>query len=344
MTLKKGNKVGEKISFLGVDDGHYAVKIVTESGETFKVPSRAALGKQMIAIGNGSEGMVYQTEGGRVYTVSEFLPTAEDTRFADYPKSDLNLVVVADALRRAGYGGRSVKITTGLPVSSYYLGNGQPNQPLIDAKVANLQKRVTCEDLPLANIVTSTVAAEAVAAYVDHLMDLDGDPVEDYDAIQRFSVGVIDVGGKTTDCAVVRPGMMVDVSRSGSNDIGLLMLEQALGSHLRTALEVDAALSPTLIEGAMTKGKVRLYGKEHDVSEIVEREKKQLADKIMSAVRTKIGSGADLEYVLFVGGGALMLKDQLLTHFPHARVPEQPDFANARGMLKFAKHVVGESA
>ena len=39
--------------------------------------------------------------------------------------------------------------------------------------------------------------------------------------------------------------------------------------------------------------------------------------------------------------GAIVLRDQLLKHYPHARVPDQPEFANARGMLKFAKHVVG---
>ena len=39
--------------------------------------------------------------------------------------------------------------------------------------------------------------------------------------------------------------------------------------------------------------------------------------------------------------GAVHPWQQEVFDYPHARVPHQPEFANARGMLKFAKHVVG---
>ena len=50
-------------------------------------------------------------------------------------------------------------------------------------------------------------------------------------------------------------------------------------------------------------------------------------------------SRADIQAILILAVDCL--REQLLKHYPHARVPEQPEFANARGMLKFAKHVVG---
>ena len=327
--------------FLGVDDGHYAIKIVSDTGETFTVPSRGALGKHVITLKGDDEGVFYDTEEGKTYTVSEHLPKFEDTRFLEYPKSELNRVLVHDALRRAGYGGRNVRITTGLPVSYYYLPNGEKNQLLIDAKITNLRRSVACGDLPLAHIIENTVTTEAVASFVDQLMDIDGTPSDDYEELTQVSVGVIDVGGKTTDCAVLLPGMMVDSSRSGSNDVGVLMLVEAIGAKLRAQLGLDTPLWAPSIERAMRTGMIRLYGKEQSVEGIVNEEKERLADQIMSAVRTKVGSGVDLDHVLFVGGGAIVLKEQLLKHYPHARVPEQPEFANARGMLKFAKHVVG---
>ena len=128
--------------FIGVDDGHYAIKIVAETGETFSVPSRGAIGKHLITLKGEDEGIFYDTEEGQTFTVSEFLPRFEDTRFLEYPRSQLNRVLVHDALRRAGYGGRNVRITTGLPVSYYYMPNGEKNQTLIDSKVANLRKLV----------------------------------------------------------------------------------------------------------------------------------------------------------------------------------------------------------
>ncbi len=327
--------------FIGVDDGHYAIKIVAETGETFSVPSRGAIGKHLITLKGEDEGIFYDTEEGQTFTVSEFLPRFEDTRFLEYPRSQLNRVLVHDALRRAGYGGRNVRITTGLPVSYYYMPNGEKNQALIDSKVANLRKLVKCGDLPLAKIIENTVTTEAVASFVDQLMDIDGSPSDDYEELTQVPVGVIDVGGKTTDCAVLLPGMMVDSSRSGSNDVGVLMLVEAVSAKLRAHLDLDTALPTSAIERALRTGTVKIYGKEQSVKEIVDEEKERLADQIMSAVRTKVGSGVDLDHVLFVGGGAIVLREQLLKHYPHARVPEQPEFANARGMLKFAKHVVG---
>jgi len=340
-TSQMSESNSDKDLFVGVDDGHYAIKIVLETGQTFSIPSRAAAGKHLISLRDSDDGVFYDTEEGRTFTVSAQLPKFEDTRFMDYPKSELNRVLVHDALRRAGLGGRNVRITTGLPVSYYYLANGEKNQALIDAKVANLGKRVSYGDTPLAKIVANTVTTEAVASFVDQLMDLDGNPSGDFQNLSEMPVGVIDVGGKTTDCAVLLPGMVVDPSRSGSNDVGVLQLMENVGAKLLAHLQLDAALPASAIEKALTTGTVRLYGKEQDVKKIIDDEKERLTQQIMSAVRTKVGSGADLDHVLFVGGGALVLKEQLLKHYPHARVPDEPVFANARGMLKFAKHVVG---
>lgn len=337
--LKMSSEKENTDLFIGVDDGHYAIKIVAETGETFSVPSRGSVGKHLIALKEGDD-VFYETEEGQTFTVSEFLPHYEDTRFNNYPRSELNRALVHDALRRAGYGGRNVRITTGLPVSYYYLPNGEKNQTLIDAKVANLRKGVT-SSLPLANIVENTVTTEAVAAFVDQLMDIDGTPSDDYEDLVNVSIGVIDVGGKTTDSAVLLPNMYVDTSRSGSSDVGVLQLVEALGAKLRAKLDLDNALSTTAIERALRTGTVRISGREESVQEIIEEEKERLAAHIMSAVRTKVGSGSDLDRVLFVGGGAIVLKDQLLRHYPHGVVPDHPEFANARGMLKFAKHVVG---
>ncbi|MGK9007660.1 plasmid segregation protein ParM domain-containing protein, partial [Citrobacter europaeus] len=71
----------------------------------------------------GAEEGLYKTEEGLDYTVSEYLPNADDTRFKDYPRSPLNRVLVHHALRVAGFGGKDVSIATGLPVSYYYMAD-----------------------------------------------------------------------------------------------------------------------------------------------------------------------------------------------------------------------------
>jgi len=327
-----------KPRFVGVDDGHYSIKVIGDNGEMITVPSRGLQGRHIISTGE-DDGSFYLTEGTS-YTVNEYLQNAEDTRFSDYPRSNLNRVLVHHALRLAGYGGKDVSIATGLPVSYYYLNSGEKNDPLISSKVQSLAKAVE-SGKPTAKIVSNIVTTEAIAAYFDQLMDMEGQPSADHDELSEAMVGVIDVGGKTTDCAVVYPGgMAVDSARSGSNDNGVLKLNSAVESKLRTTFDLDNVV-PRMVESAIRHGKVKIAGEEKDVSAMVNEEKQKLADAIMAGVRTKIGNGKDLDFILFVGGGAIVLRDQLAKHYPHARFPDRPEFANARGMYKIAKYIFG---
>jgi plasmid segregation protein ParM len=328
-----------KQNFVGVDDGHYAVKVVTEDGQYFSFPSRARAGRHLIAW-QGGENNFYTAEEGVSYTVSDGLADTEDTRFSDFPRHPLNRVLVHHALAKSGFGDKDVVIATGLPVSYYYVG-GKPNEILIAAKSENLSKKVVSDSGPLARIVRNDVTTEAIAAYFDQIIGMDGQPTEVYEQISEASVGVIDIGGKTTDCAVIMPGgAHVDDARSGSKDIGVLMLNDAVESELRAKFQLDV-IPPALIERAVMNGIARISGKDHDVSDIVNRQKEALAEKIMSVVRSTIGAGRDLEWILFVGGGSLVMKEQLAKYFEHARFPDRPEYANARGMLKIAKYVNG---
>lgn len=336
------SKAAAAAQFVGVDDGHYGIKVVTESGAMFTVPSRASSGKHLIewAGGNG-DGAIYVVEEGGDYTAHGHLTEYADTRFREYPHSALNRVLVHHALRKAGFAGKEVSIATGLPVSYYYNG-AEPNKSFIEGKVENLQKAVMCETGGCARIVENMVTTEAIAAYFDQIIGMDGSPTPAYAEIADAHVGVIDVGGKTTDCAVILPGgAHVDTQRSGSSDVGVLKLNDTIEAMMRSKFKFDM-VPPRLIESAVSSGRIKVYGKEEDVSDLVREAKEALADSIMGIVRTKIGTGKDLDFVLLVGGGSIVMRDQLAKHFPHARFPEHPEFANARGMLKIAKYVFGK--
>ncbi len=355
MTKEKGNRMAKTnpeaasqaaaTQFVGVDDGHYAVKVVTEDGQMFSIPSRARSGKHLTAWQGTSEsdGGIYRTEEGGLFTVHEHLSDSDDTRFRDYPLSPLNRVLVHHALRRAGLGGQRVNICTGLPVSYYYVG-GEKNQVLIDGKEQNLRKSVSAEHGECAVIDGNTVTTEAIAAYFDQIMNMDGSETDVYGEVEKAMVGVVDVGGKTTDSVVVLPGgMQIDNARSGSTDIGILNLNDTIEAVLRTKFNFDR-VPVSMIEDAISTGSIKEYGKRHDVTDIVRKAKEDLADGILANVRAKIGTGRDLEWVLFVGGGSMVMREQLARNFPHARFPDRPEMANARGMFKIAKYVFGAGA
>lgn len=338
-------KAADKKIYVGVDDGHYAVKVATESGACFSIPSRCKTGKHLISWdtrGDEGDGGIYTTvDEGLTFTAHSHLQDCDDTRFRDFPLSPLNRVLVHHALRRAGFGGKEVNIVTGLPMSYYYVG-AQPNTALIDGKQENLAKQLTCESGVCAKIVSNGVTSEAIAAYFDQLINLDGTKSEVYDEFHNAHVGVIDVGGKTTDCAVILPGSSdVDPVRSGSGDVGILKLNDVVEAELRTKFGFDNV--PTrVLESAISTGKIKVYGQEQDVRALVSRAKEVLAESILSQVRAKIGTGKDLDLILFVGGGSIVMRDQLASKFPHCRFPENPEFANSRGMLKIAKYIFGD--
>lgn len=335
-TAKNGKR-----HYIGVDDGHWGIKIYTEDGKMLTIPSRARSGRHVISIGESEDNDFYSLEDGSAFTVNPHLTQFEDTRFKEYPKSTLNAVLVHHALYKAGFGGQDVAIETGLPVSHYYLADGTKDQTLIDAKKANLKRKVERGGgNALANIVQADVTTEAIAAYIDLLMDNEGNPTEHAEELQQSTSGFIDIGGRTTDSVVLLPGQQVVTERSGSSDVGVLQLNENVASKLRTQFDLDQ-VPPIMVEKAIREGVVRIFGKDEPVGDLVRSEKEKLADQIMAAVRVKIGSGKDLEFVEFVGGGAIVMRDQLAKHFPHARFPVHPEYANARGMMKIAKFIIG---
>ena len=110
----------QEISFIGVDDGHYATKLVAADGKVYSYPSRAKQGLHTIDLSEDQDYGVYDIpSSNNKYTVHEHVTEPEETRFDGYPSSDLNLVLVHNALACAGFGGRKVVIATGLPVENY---------------------------------------------------------------------------------------------------------------------------------------------------------------------------------------------------------------------------------
>lgn len=344
MTQQAQNeKQTQAVRYVGADDGHFGIKLVVDDGQRLYIPSRLALGAQVISIGTEADDNMYATEDGTTYTVSADLPHI-DTRFGDYGLSDINRVLVNHALIKAGLGGQEVRLVTGLPVADYFTGN-VPNETFIEKKVKSLTDHTVRNMNPAvkcAAIKGHSVVSEAIAAFFDLLIDDGGNiNVDIQDMVASGPIGIIDIGGKTTDCAVIiNGGKSVDGSRSGTAKLGALSLNDALDVRLKQKFELDS-LTPARVEKAVESGKLRIFQKDEDVSALVLEEKTALATQIISEIKRKFRDASDLEGVFFVGGGSLLLKDQLASLYPHARIVPDPQFANARGMLKVAKYIKG---
>lgn len=330
MTKKSDSKSTEPI-LVGVDDGFAATDVVVMEGGKItleiSIPSRARQGEDGHEAFGESTGPhpCYETDG-LVYTVSDSY-NAESAGFNEYPFSGMNRVVIHHALRVAGLAGRDVRIATGLPLSNYYLGaTANKNDDVLMRKDASVRSTVkSMDNSPLANILSHEVCPEGLSSWIDYAVDEHG--------LFRVSldetVGVIDIGGRTTDVAVMLPGGKPDHARKGSAMIGVLNVV----SDLETALLPQGKFPSMVIEKALRTRTIKRHGSELDISEAIDKAVRDVGEKIKRSVDRILNDTVDIDRILLVGGGAYFFKEAL-SGYPQLLVPSTPEFANARGFAK----------
>lgn len=312
----------------GVDDGYAETKVITAGGKKVRIVSSARAGIHGLSF-LGSEdqlGASYET-AGRKFTIGKFID-GEETRFSEYPTSDLNRVVVHHALRLAGLAGKRVKIATGLQLSTYFRGDGR-DEEMIASKRASMIKKVTALDGgKTAEIVDNVVLPQAVASWFDYAYDDKGNAIE-----MEGPAGVIDIGGKTTDCVTILPGHQIDHSRSGTGEIGVMNIYEVIGEKLRGDYG-EGPISRHVYDQALRTGTIKRFGKTINIQPTVNAAIEEISERVLREAQRHFGSGAHLDVILFVGGGATFMK-KLIKEFPNAHVQPEPEFANARGMWKY---------
>lgn len=338
-----------QLVYVGVDDGHFGTKVCLESGECFYRASRVARGLQAAGFGDDRQDTAYEISGEH-FTVVENTPliAAEDPRYVipAYPINPINRVLVHHSLMSAGLGGKEVAIVTGLPIEEYYVpGTNNKNSDLIDKKMAHLLSADIKNVNPtvhLAKIAKHNVVSEGIAAFFDMALNLDGsENQETSKLIADRAMAIVDVGGKTTDIALVMEnGRGLYGTRSGTAALGALNLTEEVGAQLQLRFKLNSVPPAKHIEQAIKTKVYSLYGQEHDVSDIVNQVASSLASKIIGFMRKKIGEGHDIGSVAYVGGGTIDLSEHFRKIYTGLSIfPERPEFANARGAMKVAKYI-----
>lgn len=310
----------QKIAYYTKDNG--TNRIVTMS-----LPSRAQIGSVSLS----TEGQLLDsyTVNGTRWTVGENVPDAESIRGVKYAYSDLNVVLVNNSLIFAGFGGSRVHLGTSLPFSHWMSADG-PNLELIEKVKASLQTEcVHHGEQEVATIAKHTIYMESVAAAIDYLLaDEDGTPRNKI----KGGIAIVDIGGNTTDISVMESVNRINRQRSGSEKIGVIDVRNDLREALQEKYKLEK-VGESLLDQAIRDNTITLFGETENVAEEVAAAKRNTTKKIISRVEEKVGDAADLDKVIFVGGGAAALHDVIST-YKHGYVPEHPEFANARGMLK----------
>jgi plasmid segregation protein ParM len=340
---------GDQMQFtVAVDDGYAATKCYAAAGPAGRpvrlvVPTAVRAGHHGMSGIDGSAGPelgLYET-GGHRYTAGDRV-VGEETRFDDFHTSEINRVAVHHALHMAGFTGRRVNLITGLPVGDFYLG-GKRNVGLIQRKIDNLGVPVDVSGAAPDAAITigrARVFAQAVSAYLDYALIDDGAgnlmPRQGLD--DEVPVCVVDIGGRTTDYAVIMAGergQHVLQDRSGHENVGVLDVQELVAREIGLRHGFKERLSGRLYDRAIRTGRVKVFQDVEDVSDIVAAAVGEVGSRIERIVNRYVGSGADLSAVLFVGGGAELFRS-VAGRFRNGMVAEDPEFCNVRGMMKYA--------
>ena len=336
---------------IAVDDGYAQTKVAYMNNQgslvTHSIPSRATSGIEAADTDlMGNHVSTYQTYRNPEQTGSmdTFCVTANakdcNTRFAEYPVSTMNRCIIHDAIASSGLSPEDlgdVHLTVTLPIGHYFSNN---RNELIEARKQSLMQPVfqlkgADSSYPMFSVKKVSVMPEAAMAYVDYLVSETGEQIND----PNETVAVIDVGGNTTDIALMLPGMSIQQRRSGSIHLGVLNLFEEINRLIiRKYASLPKGLPDAKIDEALRKGGViNIRGEKTDLNDIIQEAIERITQNLRTEVGRIIQDDSDVDRLIYVGGGALVMGETLTKH-PSVFVPKDPHLANARGALKYVTY------
>lgn len=255
------------------------------------------------------------------------------------------------SLIRNGFGSKPVAYISNLPVGDYFQNTAigiQTNEALVNEKVEllSIQGNEFHDASALPSLVSGRVFAEGCAAYIDFVIDDQGNERPKPKALK-----IVDIGGGTIDACIAHDDF--SISDAQTLELGMLsfyaslrkyLFEQepklkSFGSYENIDLhDVEAWYQNKYAEvyDFQTQQHQRI-----DITAICEACIKDYCTEIAQKVVVQPGVSG----VLLMGGGALdpLIQHYLTEKWQNVFVPKDPDFANVRGLLKLETFIFDKS-
>jgi plasmid segregation protein ParM len=259
---------------------------------------------------------------------SRFLNRREDRRWIE---SDEWYTLVLAALTELTTAKQAeLRIVTGLPVAFY------ADKALVRDRLLG-EHKVRCEGrwAQALKVTDCRVIPQPFGALLSVMLDNRGRIVDK--ELATGAVGVVDIGGKTTNLLSVN--RLVEIGReTASVNVGAWDAVRAVRGWLAGHCP-DLDLRDHQVADAIITRQVKYYGEPVDLTGIVEETLEPMAEQVLAEATQLWNGGAALDAILVSGGGALLLGPYIHLHFRHARVVSDPVFANTLGYWRFAQRL-----
>jgi plasmid segregation protein ParM len=342
------NPNGHDYFDLIVDNGYayqkLAAWVINSAGETVIrtacIPSRAELGRVNIASNSGGSDGLFIIDDD-YYTVSEYVQNPVSIRSNSYAHSELNNVLVANSILESGMANEKFRLTTGLPLKQFFKEDGTKNEKLISKVKNSLAILAQPASGPSIQLSQHNIKPEALSAFIDWYVSDQGEVLYEI----HSGVMVIDIGGGTTDISNITPNLSLNTNLSDTARIGILDLFKHLRPLLSEEFNVDAeSIRDDELDKVVRTGQVFIRGTYQDCGLQLQKAKNKVAKRLYNIINEL--KGGTIDKMIFVGGGAEALREELIEiakgsdDFDNVDVsnfiviPDNSQFNNVSGMLK----------
>jgi len=317
---------------VGLDVGYSAVKAVSGSRRVTFPSAVGTPDKARFSL-NGSTSIVlvepeHVQVGEGAIAQSRFLHRREDRKWiedAEWYALFLAGITELTTAKRA-----ELRIVTGLPVAFY-----GDKVAVRDRLLGNHRAQREGRNAQALQVTECKVIPQPFGALLAACLN-DKGRITDKD-LATGAIGILDVGGKTTNLLSVN--RLAEIGReTASVNTGAWDAVRGLRGWLNEHCP-DLELRDHQIIEAIIAHQVKYYGDPVDLTDVIDAILKPLAEQVLAQATQLWNGAAALDAILVSGGGALLLGPYIRRHFRHARVVEEPVFANALGFWRFAQRL-----
>ena len=311
-----------------VDEGSAQVKVCwfDEQLHTRTLPSRVVQDAKVEASGD-YVASAYRVNGYE-FTVDSTMDQTIRTDNTRYQTSEVNRVLIHEALRQAGFGGQNVEVITTLPIGNFF-GIKPVNQPLIKQKKQNVKGDI--ENLAgesLAIIKNCKVSPEAIPAWYDVALNEQGQWQSDFENSRRILI--VDIGGTTTDISLITGDGALE--RFISIAHGVFEIAENLQNRLLTNPDLQLRhIGPANLDFALRNQSLRNVNIQKEIAQ----SSHPVIHHILNEMLSFAPDANDIDHIIYVGGGSALIGKELSNQYGgHTIIPEKPELAIARGLVK----------
>jgi PRTRC genetic system protein D len=322
---------------LGIDLGYNAVKGVAD-GRTVYFPSVVGTPDRARFTVNGvvkniivaPDGLEKRLIGEAAIIQSRFVGRREDRAWIESPEYRYLLAAALTELTSASR--VDCKIVTGLPVR-YFEDKDRVRELFLG------QHRIERDDdrtgAQVFNVTDVRVIPQPFGAVLAEA--LDGRGKIQANELATGDVGIIDIGGKTTNLLSVHK--LAEVGRETTSvDVGAWDAMRVIREYLALKFTGLELRDHEIVEIVRSR-QVKYFGEVHDLSKEVDRALDALGQQVLAQATQLWNNGARLDAILISGGGALLLGAGIAAGFRHSRIVGDPVYANARGYYNFSQRL-----